>query len=759
MSDEIKLIIEVDNVIYYKNDFGILSAVIKKIECDCPLYENQVITIKGIMFEPQVGETYRCAVTEVNDKKYGQQYQIKYFAMLVDIDPKDKAGQRKFLQMLYTANQVTAMYESLENPYEVLNNGDVKSLVQVKGCGMHTALLWVERFEKKIKFAKMFIELEQYNLTSNMIKKLFDFYGSSDLAIQKVKENPYNLCDVGGVGWKMADKIALAGGLNAYGIERTSSFIVNYLEQMAQNGYTFVEPGMLMDGIVENIGEEVPNLVITDSLHTLHDQEVLWWSDDKSKIALSRYINLEKMIAKEFIRIRDAESNFIYPNWKSVIKKKEYSQGWSYTDQQHNGIETVLKENVVCITGLAGTGKSSLVDAMLEVFNGKYTVALAALSGRAAVRMAEITGQEGKTIHRLLGFPDTSSEAKNKYSYHDENPLLYDIIIIDEISMIGGRLFYSLLRAVANGTKLILLGDIGQLESIGECKVAADIIESAEIPTIVLDEIHRQAAKSAIITDSINMRKGIQIIEKDQVGTQVRGELQDLVLDTYLDTSETFYKVMQDFAKELELVDSIADLQVICPKRDQGSCSVWTLNNAIQELYNPECKDKKELRIWYSKEKIGVIREGDKIINRKNHYDIWSEDSAGNIKRGIFNGNIGYVTTVFSEDECIEVYFPELGKSIIPKAYLRDIELGYAITCHSAQGSQFKRTIVALDYSAYILLSREWLYTALTRAQQHTILVAQASALRYAIATEGLSEKNSMLVNFLYDEAHPKVCF
>lgn len=791
MNDEIKALVEVDRIIFTKDYFSILSVVVIKNLSKSKLYEGQVITIKGTICETKVGDQYECSLKEVDDPKYGRQYLIKHFTMPYIFEKDDQIGKKKFLLSIYTERQVMAMYAALEDPFEVLNDGNLAELVKVKGCGFRTGENWISKFNRKKDYAKLFVELEIFNLSQLMIQKIYNFYDkSAELAIQKTKENPYSLCDISGIGWKTADAAALSAGIDPYGMERVTSFIQMYLEDQAKNGYTYVSPQKLMDAIVENIGEDVRDLVISDSMHYLYEKGALWYPDDKSKIALTKYVNLEHNIAKELIRIRDAESHFEYADWEEKVREKEKKQGWSYTDQQYNGIRTVLSENIVCITGKAGTGKSSLVDAMLDVFGGKYKVALAALAGRAAARLAEITGQEGKTIHKLLDFfgsdatddeedDDTGtpmeqegskkSLRKNHCGYHDENPLEYDIIIIDEISMINGQLFYYLLRAVGSGSKLILLGDIGQLESIGECKVGADIIESPEIPTVTLDKIHRQAAKSAIITDSIAMRDGNQIVEKDYVGVQVRGELQDLEVDTFLDSSETFYKVMQHFSKELEEVESIGDLQVICPRRENGGSSVWTINNAIQDLYNPSSSSKEEIVVYYSGTKTGILRVGDKVINRKNHYDVARFDSTGKfVGKGIFNGNIGYVTGFHEEynesddrdEKFMDVYFPETHSSAsIKREYIKDFELGYAITCHSAQGSQFKHVIIALDFSAYVLLSREWVYTAVTRAQEHCTLVAQVGALRYAVATESISDKTSMLQEFLEEEAHPKFTF
>lgn len=702
------------------------------------------------MPSPRKGEKYRIVAEEVYDSKWGRQYNARYFGNKYITEVGDYSGQRKFLSHVFTDQQVYNMYQALENPFETFLKNDPVELVKVRGCGMVTANKWLNKFNNEYVYAKMYIELEDFELTDNMIKKIFNYYGNVNVAIEKVKENPYNLCNIAGIGWKKADTIALSGGMAPNDPKRVEAYILYYLERQAMDGYSYISPDELMGAILENVDENVSDYVVTTAMHSLKDKGKLWWNEDKTKVGLAFYYELEKDIATELLRLRDAESSFEYGDWKSIIQKKEKEQGWEYTEQQLEGIKMVIENNVVCITGYGGTGKSSIVDGLLAVLHN-YSSATCALAGRAASRISEMTGGESFTIHRLLGYPEWV-DGKDGFSYHDENQLEYDIVIVDEISMIGGRLFYHLLRAIKSGAKLILLGDIGQLESIGECKVAADIISSPEIPSIFLDKIHRQAQKSAIVTESIRIRKGGQIIEKDFAGEEVRGELQDLLIDCYSDLSNTYFKTLQHFTEELQEVKSIMDIQILCPVKEKGSACVWNLNAAIQKIYNPYSSKKKEIEVYYGRGKKAVLREGDKVINRKNNYKTLNNE--GKVTP-IYNGNIGIIEKI--DEGCAVVDFFEIGKIAIQSDDLENLQLGYAITVHSSQGSQFERVIFALDFAAYMMLSRELVYTGITRATKHCTLVAQNSALCYAITQEGVKSKNTHLEVILDELAHPKL--
>ncbi len=756
MTDEqqqsiVRGIIIPERQIFYKDNFGIYScSVSEDLEGEFKVNHRETFTLKGQLPNLIIGQEYDLKAEETEDPKYGMQY--NNICIALNVKDIETDGKEKFLKLLYTQTQLEQMHITLDDPFETLKNEDSASLVQVKGCGIKTAVDWIERFKNHYDLIRVYTELSEYNLTNSIIKKLTDFYRSPELVIQNVKENPYILCEVGGIGWSIADRIAMKGGLEEFGIERVGAYIKFYLTTQAQNGFSYVSTDELMGCLIEAFTDDIPDINITNAIHSIGDK--LWWNKDKTYIGLSYYRQLEEKIGKELMRLKAGKSNITYDNWEDVIKKTEEDQGWKYTEQQCDGIKLALEENVTVIHGKAGTGKSATVNGVLNVLKSKnLKVAMCALSGKAAARLTETTSGQGQTIHRLLGFPAKGDEGKNGFGFHDENKLSYDIVIVDEISMIGGSLFYYLLRAIRTGSKLILIGDIGQLESIGECKVAADVIESPYIPTIFLDKIHRQAAKSAIITESIAVRDGKQIIPKDFVGSETRGELQDLHLDIYSDRTNTFYKCMQHVAKELETIDNIFDLQVICPIKSSGDACTWNFNIAIQELYNPHNKKKNEIIVYYPNGKNGILREGDKVMNVSNNYKTTNPDN-GKITP-IFNGNMGVIYNIDTQNRSLIIDFYDIGRVLVKKQDIAGIELGYASTTHKQQGNQAKIVIYTLDYSSYTMLSREQVYTGVTRAQKKCIIVAQNSALRYATANEKISQKNSHLVSIL-EELQPK---
>lgn len=631
---------------------------------------------------------------------------------------------------------------------------------------MKTAVAWIDKFKTYMPLSNAMKELSEYGLTEALLRRIVNHYKSSDIAVEIIQNKPYKLIEVNGVGWHKCDEIAMKGGLKPDSPERIGTYILYYLQERANEGYSYIpadanteiengivsktqKPINFIDTMIEFFGDDISDEALKGGLDYVNDQ--LWFSDDRKFVGLKRIYDLEMSVAENLIRIRDGENDFKYSNWKDIIKQKEIDQGWEYNEQQLEGIKAVLENQVVVITGKAGTGKSSIVDAMIAVLQG-YSYAQTALSGRAAARMAEITHEEGYTIHRLLGFPKGDRD-HGGFVFHEDNKLPRDIIILDEVSMVDGELFNRLVKAIKTGSKLIMLGDTGQLECIGCMNIAADLIASKEIVSIELSQIHRQAANSGIITESIKARKGIQLIEKDWIGTEVRGKLNDLVLDCFSDKSNTFYKVMQHASSELEDGTDIMDLMVIAPSYKNES-GVDNLNAALQSLYNPDSSEKKEVFVQKSS-KAWILREGDKIINVQNDYYAKNKFTAG-----IFNGNIGVVKNIDIDANTIAVDFQDIpGIMILPKKNWKDLELGYAITCHKAQGSQCKKVIVGLDFGSFIQLSREWVYTAMTRAIDKCYMVAQNNALRYAVSKNSISVKRTHLVNLLAYKAANKFSF
>jgi len=729
-----------------------------------PIYKT--FTVVGIMPYLMEDADYEISATEVENKKYGKQYQVNSINLYLPNGIESKEGQKEFLDIIFTKLQVKEMYEALDDPYMTLKDGDISSLVKVKNCGMKTAVAWIDKFKTYMPLSNAMKELSEYGLTEALLKRIVNHYKSSDIAVEIIQNKPYKLIEVNGVGWHKCDEIAMKGGLKPDSPERIGTYILYYLQERANEGYSYIpadanteiengivsktqKPINFIDTMIEFFGDDISDEALKGGLDYVNDQ--LWFSDDRKFVGLKRIYDLEMSVAENLIRIRDGENDFKYSNWKDIIKQKEIDQGWEYNEQQLEGIKAVLENQVVVITGKAGTGKSSIVDAMIAVLQG-YSYAQTALSGRAAARMAEITHEEGYTIHRLLGFPKGDRD-HGGFVFHEDNKLPRDIIILDEVSMVDGELFNRLVKAIKTGSKLIMLGDTGQLECIGCMNIAADLIASKEIVSIELSQIHRQAANSGIITESIKAREGIQLIEKDWIGTEVRGKLNDLVIDCFSDKSNTFYKVMQHASSELEDGTDIMDLMVIAPSYKNES-GVDNLNAALQSLYNPDSPEKKEVFVQKSS-KAWILREGDKIINVQNDYYAKNKFTAG-----IFNGNIGVVKNIDTDANTIAVDFQDIpGIMILPKKNWKDLELGYAITCHKAQGSQCKKVIVGLDFGSFIQLSREWVYTAMTRAIDKCYMVAQNNALRYAVSKNSISVKRTHLAKLLAYKAANKFSF
>lgn len=703
--------------------------------------------IKGNIHTPIIGKVYDIKGEMDYSPTWGEQISILESSMNNDLAETDIRGQKYILCKLFPKH-VQRMYETLDNPYLALKEGNVKELTKIKGCGPNVATKWIEKFNDTYDKHKAYIDLARYSITDKLIEKIIKYYHEDvDKAVDVVKNHPYDLTIIRGIGWKTADDIALQNGADPYGIDRIETCIKMFLRNQGENGKSFSYSEEIMQELIDKIGEEVPDLNIAEAIHDLQDSQMIVWNKEKTKIGLKWYYDLEYSIAEHLVRLKNAPNKFKYSNWLEIIKKKEKAQGWDYTEQQLEGIKMVLDNQLCCISGYGGTGKTSIIDGILTILQDYKSVTVA-LAGRAAARISEASGKESQTIHKLLKLKYGDPRTPFDYEY---DPLDYDIIVVDEMSMIDGYLFKQLLKACATGTKVIFIGDVGQLESIGSCAVAADMLESKYISSIFLDKIHRQAQKSAIITESIRVRQGKQLTSDRWTGEETRGELQDMILNCYTDKSNTYHNIVQYFKEEIKHAKSILDVQIIVPCK-QGVSSVASLNHIAQQIYNP--KSKKQYKIMKSGVVQWVLKVGDKVINKQNKYQIINSD--GSVV-DIFNGNLGIIKDI--KDDYILIDFQGIGYVEVPKSHAPYIELGYAITCHSAQGSQFDIVIGGIDFSMFIMLNKELLYTMITRASKKFILCAQTKALQYAITKEQIIHRQTYLMDDLDELCNKKIDF
>ena len=742
------------------NNFGIVSwNPIDVIEGEPHIDSWGTIVVKG-NYEEKIEYTddYIIIAKEVYSQDRGLQYDLLYFAKNLDLS-KVK-NQKAFLKTFLSDIQIKEMYKVLDNPLEVIKDHDIESLKKVHGVGDYIANCIIERFEENRDNCEMYIELDKYGLTPKFIQKLVKKYSNPQKVIEIVKNNPYQLSfDVEGIGFKTADDIALKGGIKRTDPDRIKGYINYILNEQAQEGNSFITSGELTSFIFEEFGgkenilevykDENDNIIgnnINEAIKGLKDNGIIQIEENESKsqrrVYLTKYYRLEEEIAKHLKRIAKAENKFKYDDWEEILKQQEIKQGWTFTEEQRAGIKLGLDEQVCFITGGAGTGKSSLVSGILESLKN-YTFAQTALAGKASARLQEVTGEEGYTIHRLLGFKPPYG-----FAFNEDDPLTYDIIILDEISLVGGEIFLSLLKAIPNGTKLIILGDMGQLPSIGCMNLAFDLYNSNFITTIELTKVHRQAQKSGIITDSLKLRNQIPVLDKNFVGEVVHGELQDMYYDISDTTESTRSKVMKWFKEKYDsgIVKNIMDIQILCPCKDRGDSSVFNLNLDVQNYINPPSPDKKEIVVKQSKDKNYTLREGDKVMCIKNNYKV-----VGEHKTGVFNGWCGILTEI-TDYGFHKVYIPMIHDTMTfsTSDLINGVILGYASTVHKYQGSSARIIIGAFDNTTPPMMrTKELLYTLWTRAEKECITVAQNTALYNATKTSGVINKNTFLVELL----------
>lgn len=704
---------------------------------------------------------------EWNEKRSEWGYVVKFSQEVYEFKSID--DQKIFLGTFLTDTQLNNIFNMYDNPIKVIEEQGVEALVKVKGIGAKTADKIVDKYMGCKDKSKAYVELCGLGLSTNVVDKLVSRYKSPEAAIEKVKENPYTLVkDVRGIGFRKADEIAMQMGFSTDNPNRCVAFAYHFFNNKADSGDCYTEYDEFLKELDNTLGVDYPDESIDKAMKLLNDKEELWFKDcvdddgyEYTLLGLRKYYDIEKEICHHLNRLINAENKTIMDKEVAMqhVKEQEERQGWKFTERQLEGIFTCMNNNVTIITGYGGTGKTSAVSGMLSCMDDSYTFEQCALSGKASVNLTDVTGKEGKTIHSLLGYV----QERNDVKFNEENPLETDLVILDEASMVEIELALQLLRAIPNGAKLIMLGDTAQLEAIGAGNFLMDMIESGKIPTVVFDKVHRQGAKSAIKTDSINVAQGQRIVKSGWQGVEVRGELQDFKLIGFNHDKSSNTKrpsidlIMAEFKEVFKKVSNIEDIVVALPTKANGT-GCLPVNRLIQDYVLPKRRGM-GVTIGEGKDEFSIY-VGDKVINLKNNrktYNIeetfneFGEKVIDKVVRPIYNGNVGEVVEVIDETSVV-VDFYNIGKVIVKDQQLQQLALGYAITVHKLQGSTIPYVIGCVDYSHFTMLNKQLVYTLMSRAKNELRFIFETNALLKAISTNNVSTKRTFLYHFLCGE-------
>lgn len=614
-------------------------------------------------------------------------------------------------------------------------------LAEVKGISDRKAIEISEQIESKRDMRKAMIFLQEYGISMNLSAKIYNTYGPNMYTI--VKENPYKMADdIPGVGFKIADDIAVKAGIRSDSDFRIKSGILYTLMQGSANGHTYLPVESLL-----NHARELLCLDIEDIDRYLMDLQiekkiVVKELEGIKIVYTSQLYHLELNVAGR-LRELDGKYTIDESEFTKNMAMIEKNENISLDDMQRRSVKEAMENGILVITGGPGTGKTTTINTIIKYFELEgLEIMLAAPTGRAAKRMKEATGYEAQTIHRMLeinggGADDTMSNANAHFERNEQNPLETDVVIIDEMSMVDIGLMNSLLKAIAHGTRLILVGDVNQLPSVGPGNVLKDIIDSEAYSTVKLTKIFRQATTSDIIVNAHKINKGERV--------DLTAKSLDFLFLKRNDANAVISAMITLIKEKLPnyVHAKPLDIQVLTPMR-KGALGVERLNTILQEYLNPKSPDKIE------KETVnGLFRVGDKVMQIKNNYQLeWRiGNSTFSTEKGlgVFNGDCGIIRNINTFSEEIEIEYDENRFATYSFKQLDEIELAYAVTIHKSQGSEYPAVIIPLLTGPRMLMNKNLLYTAVTRAKTCVTIVGMPQTFYDMASNESEQKRYSSL--------------
>lgn len=696
------------------------------------------IKIVGIFDSVNIGESLEVEGEFTYDNKYGEQlnvssYQKKLPSSTVEIEKYLASG------IISTIGPKNASYivkqfgkKSLDIVFD-----ETDKLLEVRGIGKKS----IEKIKKSVeelKFSKnILFHLTGLGISLSLSKKIYNIFRENTLEV--INENPYKLIkNVKGIGFLKADEIALKNNLDKNSPYRIESAILYVLTQKAINfGHVYYPKEKLTNEVSKLIGVETELIEPVYINLLLSSEVVIDNSFEESNIYLDYLYVSESCIASKLAKMALNDDFKILFDIEKEIKEAIKSLSIKLSKIQIDAIKSCFEENISIITGGPGTGKTTIINTISKIYldNG-YNISLCAPTGRAAKRIEETTGIEAKTIHRMLGYIPSSYDDIGHFEYNEDNPLDTDVIIIDEMSMVDVVLFEKLLRGMKDNTRLVIVGDVDQLPSVGAGNVLRDLINSKKIKYTKLVDIFRQSESSNIIVNAHKINNGQEPIlnEKNSdfffLKTETPAITRNVVVDLISKRLPNAYGY--DFSK---------DIQILTQSR-KGICGVFELNRLLQDILNPKTETTDELLVGNK-----LFRVNDKVMQTKNNYNLSFVDSDGEENFGVYNGDMGHIIFIDKSSKKLTVEMDDNRVIDYTLEDLDNLELAYAITIHKSQGSEFKSVIIPMFDGYRLLQTRNLLYTAITRAKENIVLVGDKNVMNNMIRNNTINSRYSNLEN------------
>ena len=727
----------IDHIIFRNEDNGYTVLVLKGTEGD-----DEELTCVGTFPVISQGATIEASGNFINHHIYGKQFQITSFTEKM---PEDAMAMERYIGSGAIKGIGAALAARIVRRFGAdtlrIVEEEPERLAEIKGISEKKAREIAAQMEEKADMRKAMMFLQKYGISLNLGAKIYQKYGDSVYSV--LQENPYRLADdISGVGFKIADEIAGRIGIHTDSDYRIKSGMMYTLLQATGEGHVYLPKEELFQRSSELLGVDV-SYMEKHLMDLSMERKVIQKEEGETVLVYpSRFYYLELNTARML-----RELNIDCPEDEAFVQRRiaqiEKETGTTLDEMQKKAVTEAAGHGLFILTGGPGTGKTTTINAIIRFFEGEGSeLRLAAPTGRAAKRMTEATGYEAQTIHRLLELNGMPEEERQGQAVHfernAENPLEADVIIIDEMSMVDIQLMHSLLLAVTAGTRLILVGDENQLPSVGPGNVLRDIIRSGEFPVVELKKIFRQASESDIVVNAHKINRGEQVTLSNK-------------------SSDFFFLKRQDADIIIRVVIALIqeklpryveakpfDIQVLTPMR-KGLLGVERLNQILQRYLNPPEPSKKEKEYGQ-----GLFREGDKVMQIRNNYQLeWEIRGRYGIPVdkgvGVFNGDTGILKTINEFSETAEVEFEDGRCAEYSFKQLEELELAYAVTIHKSQGSEYPAVVIPLLSGPRMLLNRNLLYTAVTRARRCVTIVGSEETFREMIKNEKQQRRYSSL--------------